>query len=152
MDKGLRVGVISDTHGLLRPRMLEVLKGCDKIIHAGDFDNQETAERLDAIAPMSMVCGNNDWWWRQGRLETLRFELGGLRFFLIHNRLRIQSLPEDIDVAIYGHTHRYEEERVGKVLWLNPGSCGYGRFGLPASMAVMTIRDRKYKIEKILLG
>ncbi|MFR8089289.1 MAG: metallophosphoesterase family protein [Lachnospirales bacterium] len=151
MEKALRVAVISDTHGVLRPNMLKIAEGCDRIIHAGDLDNQETAERLDAMAPLYMVCGNNDWWWRKGRLETLRFELGGLRFFLIHDRMRIHELPPDTDVVIFGHTHRYTEERIGDVLWLNPGSCGRARFGLPLSMAVMTIQGRRYQIEKIEL-
>lgn len=151
MEKALRVAVISDTHGVLRPNMLKIVEGCDRIIHAGDFDNQETAERLDAIAPLYMVCGNNDWWWRKGRLETLQFELGGLRFFLIHDRMRIHELPQNTDVVIFGHTHRYTEERIGDVLWLNPGSCGRARFGLPLSMAVMTIQGRQYEIEKIEL-
>lgn len=82
-ERPLRVAVLSDTHGVLRPDVYEILKGCDKIIHAGDFDTEEIAQILDEIAPAYIVCGNNDGWWRRGRLETLRFELEGVRFFLI---------------------------------------------------------------------
>lgn len=147
--QSLRVAILSDTHGVLRPEVYEVLKGCDKIIHAGDFDTEEMAHIVEDIAPAYIVCGNNDWWWRRGRLETLRFELGGVRFFLIHNRLALPETPEDTDVVVFGHTHIYCEEKIGHCLWLNPGSCGRRRFSLPLTMAVMTIQNGSYHIEKI---
>lgn len=150
-ERPLRVAVLSDTHGVLRPDVYEILKGCDRIIHAGDFDTEEIAQILDEIAPAYIVCGNNDGWWRRGRLETLRFELGGVRFFLIHNRMALMEPPEDTDVVVFGHSHVYCEEKTGGCLWLNPGSCGRKRFRLPLTMAVMTIQNGSYSIEKIIL-
>lgn len=147
--KKVKVAVISDTHGLLRPEVVRILRECDKIIHAGDFDTEELAKVLDGMAPMYMVQGNNDFWMRPGELETLRFEIEGVHFFVIHDRSRISEVPEGTDVVIFGHTHQYYKASEGGVLWLNPGSCGRKRFMLPLSMAVMTISEGRYKIEKI---
>lgn len=149
LKKPTKVAIISDTHGMLRQEVYDTLLECDKIIHAGDFDTEEMGELLDDIAPMYMVRGNNDWWIPYGQLQQLTFEIDGVKFFLIHNRMDIREVPEDTDVVVFGHTHQYYECKMGEQLWFNPGSCGRKRFGLPLTMAIMTIKDGKYKIKRI---
>ncbi len=142
MTSGYRIGIISDTHGLLRPEAEEALAGCDAILHGGDIDRQDLLDRLGRIAPVYAVRGNADREWAGRIPETLTVRLGGVTFFMIHNRKRIA--PGDIegaDAVIYGHTHRYEEQRVSGRLWLNPGSCGPRRFAQPVTMAVMEIGE-----------
>ncbi len=147
-----KIGIISDTHGVLRPSMLRILSGCDKIIHAGDFDTEEAAKTLDRMAPMYMVRGNCDLWIPAGELATLAFQIEELNFFLVHNRFYAGSVPEDTDVVVYGHTHLYSaQEEEGGRMWLNPGSACRGRFQEPATMAVMTVDGRKYSVRKFIL-
>ena len=124
----IKVGILSDTHGLLRPEVERILEKCDKIVHAGDFDNKETARRLEQIAPTYMVRGNNDLWLPYGELRTARFEIGGVRFYMVHNREEAGEVPEETDVVVFGHTHQYYEKKENGRLWFNPGSCGRARF------------------------
>jgi len=139
----MRVGVLSDTHGLLRPRTLELLTGCDRILHAGDVGGVEILYRLREIAPVDAVRGNTDSGLEAERLPlTLDGELAGLPFRMVHSR-------EDVDPAwlkssclvVFGHSHRPELEWRGGCLLLNPGSCGPRRFSLPLTLAVLTISD-----------
>ncbi|MBQ6239728.1 MAG: metallophosphoesterase family protein [Firmicutes bacterium] len=146
-----KVGVISDTHGILRPEMLRVLQSCDKIIHAGDFASERVAKELDRIAPMYMVRGNNDLFIPAGQLETLRFSIEEVNFFVIHNRYHISEIPPETDIVVHGHTHVYSEEKRNGVLWLNPGSAWMARGWSPPSMAVLTIDGKDYGIRKVLL-
>ena len=124
----MRIGVISDTHGRLRQDVLERLEGVDCILHAGDFDSQDVLDALERIAPVYGVRGNNDWGnWARELPRYMRFSLGGVRFCMAHQR---ESIPWDlkgVDVAVFGHTHHYEQETVNGRLWLNPGSCSYPR-------------------------
>lgn len=124
----MRIGVLSDTHGRLRQEAAERLEGVDCILHAGDFDNPDVLEALERIAPVYGVRGNNDWGaWAQHLPRMLRFSLGGVSFYMTHNRSDVPwSLP-GVDVVICGHTHRYEKEKIMGRLWLNPGSCSYPR-------------------------
>ena len=146
-----KVGVISDTHGILRSGAVRILQKCDKIIHAGDFDTERIAKELDRIAPMYMVRGNNDMFIPYGQLETLRFTIEEVNFFVVHNRYRIHEIPEETDIMIHGHTHVYSEQMSGGVLFLNPGSAWMSRKMSPPSMAVLTVSGSTYKVEKILL-
>lgn len=147
-----KIGIISDTHGLLRPEVINALGDCEAILHSGDFDTEKILEILERIAPVYAVRGNNDDWVeepapshssRQLRSlpETLSIELYGVRFFMIHNRKMIPKDTSDFDVIIYGHSHTYEEKYIGRQLWLNPGSCGQKRFLLPATMALLEIAE-----------
>ena len=131
-----RIGLISDTHGLLRPEASTFLRGCDHIIHGGDICEQRILDELVAIAPLTVVRGNNDVGaWARDIPETALFELGGVRFYAIHNlaELPIDPVAAGVRVVISGHSHRpLAQERDG-VLFVNPGSAGPRRFKLPIS-------------------
>lgn len=146
-----RVAVISDTHGLLRPELLEQITGCDAIIHAGDVDEPEVLERLKSIAPVYVVRGNNDWEWAAAIPRTLRFQIEKCRFFLTHNRVNVPKVLFGIDVVIFGHTHQYFEQKVNGRLFLNPGSCGWAAFGREITFAFLTIDARDISVQKLIL-
>jgi putative phosphoesterase len=143
------VAVISDTHGILRPQVTEYLKKCDVIIHAGDFDDQETLDSIAEYAPLYAVRGNNDW--DLSLPAVLRFKVEELNFVMVHNRIAMPAL-QGADVAVFGHSHRYYCGTDDGVLWLNPGSCGRRRFGLELSFAMMHIDGKKYSVDKISLS
>ncbi len=162
MPAGYRIGILSDTHGLLRMDVTEALKGCGAILHGGDINRQEILDQLEQIAPVYAVRGNNDKEWAEHIPETLTVSFGRVTFFMIHNRKMIAREDLDgADVVIYGHSHRYEE-RCGKLcgesgtgsrLWLNPGSCGPRRFAQPITMAVMEIEENgSCRVERIDLS
>ena len=138
----MRIGVISDTHGLLRPEALAFLQGSDRIVHAGDIGDARILDALSAIAPLTVVRGNNDGAaWADGVPDTALLEIGGLRLFALHDLalLRIDPVAERIAVVVSGHSHRPLAERRGAVLYLNPGSAGPRRFKLPISIAELRI-------------
>ena len=99
-------------------------------------------------AALFVVRGNNDKEWAAQLPESLKFELNGIKFFLIHNKKEI-SEDVDADVIIYGHSHKYSEENVDGHLWLNPGSCGKRRFNLPVTMAVIDTHENGFSVKKI---
>ena len=145
----IRVGVISDTHGLLRPEVAGRLAGCAYIIHAGDFGKESVLEALEEIAPVYGVRGNNDWGWGERLPRELRFEIGGAEFLMTHDRAHLPRFLGEAQAVIFGHSHRYYEERIQGRLWLNPGSCGWPRFGGGLSMALLTVEDREIQVERI---
>ena len=152
METGpIRVAVMADTHGVLRPEVESILETCDVIVHAGDFDNQMLYHKLNVNQPLYAVRGNNDRGWSGGLGQVNRFEIGGVKFIMAHERVDIPSVLKDIQVVIFGHSHMYYQQEISGRLWLNPGSCGYKRFTLPLSMAVMTIEDGTYEVETIWL-
>lgn len=135
-----RIGILSDTHGLLRPEVLETLRGCHAILHGGDINTPDILDRLGETAPVYAVRGNNDKEWAGELPETASLILYGIRFFMVHKK---KDIPKDVtdgdavDVIIYGHSHKYEEKREGGKLLLNPGSCGPRRFTQPVTLAVL---------------
>ncbi len=147
----VRAAVIADTHGVLRPEVERILETCDVIIHAGDFDNQMLYHKLNVNQPLYAVRGNNDRGWSGGLPKVKRFEVGGVRFIMAHERTDIPSALGDTQVVIFGHSHMYYQQEISGRLWLNPGSCGYKRFTLPLSMAVMTLQDGSYEVETVWL-
>ena len=152
METGpIRVAVMADTHGVLRPEVERILETCDVIVHAGDFDNQMLYHKLNVDQPLYAVRGNNDRGWSGGLGQVNRFEIGGVKFIMAHERVDIPSVLKDIQVVIFGHSHMYYQQEISGRLWLNPGSCGYKRFTLPLSMAVMTIEEGTYEVETIWL-
>ena len=152
MEAGpIRVAVMADTHGVLRPEVERILETCDMVIHAGDFDNQMLYHKLNVDQPLYAVRGNNDRGWSGGLGQVNRFEIGGVKFIMAHERVDIPSVLKDIQVVIFGHSHMYYQQEISGRLWLNPGSCGYKRNTLPLSMAVMTIEDCKYTVETVWL-
>lgn len=134
------IAVLADTHGLLRQEVLDVLSPApDAILHAGDINNQGILSTLGAIAPVYVVRGNNDREWAESLPQALDFALAGIRISMAHKK---RDLPEDLsgcDLAVCGHTHRYEESKIGRTILLNPGSCGPRRFNQPITMAMVTV-------------
>lgn len=147
----IRAAVMADTHGVLRPEVERILETCDVIIHAGDFDNQMLYHKLEVSQPLYAVRGNNDRGWSGGLAQVKRFEIGGVKFIMAHERSDIPSALKDVQVVIFGHSHMYYQQEINGRLWLNPGSCGYKRFTLPLSLAVMTIEHGAYEVETVWL-
>lgn len=140
-----RIGVLSDTHGRLREEVAEILKTCDLILHAGDINTFRVLEQLKSIAPTYAVRGNADKEWAQNLPLTLDKNICGLHIFMVHNK---KDMPTDMtgyDLAIYGHSHKYEE-REEACYFLNPGSCGPRRFSLPVTMAVVEAEEGSFHV------
>jgi putative phosphoesterase len=139
-----RIGVISDTHGLLRPDVIDHLQGVELILHAGDIGKPEVLDRLRAIAPVQAIRGNVDVAWAHDLPDTLFVEHGGLHMYLLHDvkTLGIDPLAEHIDIVIAGHSHQPRIDTQNGVTFLNPGSCGPRRFSLPIAMAFITKQER----------
>lgn len=142
-----KIGVVSDTHGKLREEVLELLQGCDVILHAGDCNTPQVLERLREIAPLYAVRGNADKEWAEELPQTLSEEICGLRVFMVHNKKGIPADVTGYDLVIYGHSHKYEERQEGGCLYLNPGSCGPRRFSQPVTMAVVETEEGKGDIQ-----
>lgn len=140
-----RIGLISDTHGLLRPQALAALAGCERIVHAGDIGDPAILDALARIAPVSAVRGNNDREaWAEAVPGQLDFSVAGLRVHLLHEiaHLRLEALSPKPQVVIYGHSHKPLVERRDGVLYVNPGSAGPRRFKLPISVAELLVDER----------
>lgn len=149
---GKKIGIISDTHGLLRLEVLEILKTCDCILHAGDVTRPELLDELRCLASIYVVRGNNDGEWAAGIAKTLHFRIEGVEFFMTHNKKDVAWELGSTQVVIFGHTHSYFEKTIDGRLWLNPGSCGRSRFGQDISMAVMTVENGTYHVDKIVFA
>ena len=140
----MQIGLISDTHGLLRPEALAALAGSDHIVHAGDIGNAAILDALRSVAPLTVIRGNNDTAaWAHSLRETERLGLGGLTIHVVHDLKDIDFDPraEGVDVVVHGHSHRPTLDTRDGVLYCNPGSAGPRRFRLPISVAVLTIVD-----------
>ncbi|KJH79537.1 metallophosphoesterase family protein [Stutzerimonas stutzeri] len=151
----MRIGVISDTHGLLRPEALTALQGCERIIHAGDIGKPEVLEGLRALAPLDAIRGNVDSGdWAAAIPERLDLQIGGLRIHVTHDvkSLSIDPVAERVDVVIAGHSHQPKIEELNGVLYLNPGSAGRRRFTLPISLALLDIEDGQPRAQLVTLG
>lgn len=145
-----KLGIISDSHNVLRPEVLEILKNCDCILHAGDICRPEILDQIRPLASIYAVQGNNDRLMVPPLAKTLKFTIEGVRFFMTHNKRDAALNLGDSQVVIYGHSHTYSQaERDGR-LWLNPGSCGFSRFGTEVTMAVMSVENGKYSVKKIV--
>ena len=143
--------ILSDTHGLLRPEVLEYLSQADITIHGGDINTQAIVDKLREYAPLYIVRGNNDKEWAEELPQSLTFSIEGVRFFLIHNKRDVPSDLSDTDVVVYGHSHKYACEERNGVLWLNPGSCGRRRFDQEITFAVMTVDGGHFQVEKVII-
>jgi putative phosphoesterase len=138
----MRIGVISDTHGLLRPEAVERLAGVQHIIHAGDIGRPEVISELGKIAPVTAVRGNIDRdEWAAGYPQTEFVKLAGRLFYVLHNlaELDLDPTAAGIDVVVSGHSHRPKIETVDGVVYLNPGSAGPRRFSLPIALATLDL-------------
>ncbi|KPX59001.1 metallophosphoesterase family protein [Pseudomonas amygdali] len=138
----MKVGVISDTHGLLRPEAITALEGCEAIIHAGDIGSQDIVEQLSAIAPLHIVRGNNDQdaEWAKNIADYLRFDIEGWQTLLVHDIADVPALLDDsVKLVVTGHSHKPLIDWRGDTLYLNPGSAGRRRFKLPVTLALLEV-------------
>lgn len=148
------VGVISDTHGLLRPEAFAALRGSDYIIHAGDVGDPAILDKLAEIAPVTAVRGNVDHGaWAQKIPVTNVLEIGEVSIYVLHNLQELDVKPEAAKFAavIYGHSHVPKQEIKNGVLYFNPGSAGPRRFKLPVSVGRLTIEGGKIKAKILSL-
>lgn len=148
------IGVISDTHGLLRPEALTPFIGVERIVHAGDIGSPNVLEKLETIAPVVAIRGNNDKApWAENLPETLLFEVRGHTIHVLHDLAQIDLSPKAAGVAVVisGHSHKPEAEEREGVLFINPGSAGPRRFRLPIAVAKLYVADDSVRAEIIEL-
>ena len=137
-----RIGIIADTHGLLRPEAERCLANVDHIIHGGDIGHPDIIAKLRRIAPITLIRGNVDTGdWAREHAETELVRLADGSFFVVHDlkTLRIDPVALGIDVVVSGHSHVPKIDTVGGVLYLNPGSAGRRRFRLPITLATLEV-------------
>ncbi len=150
----MRIGIISDTHGLLRREAESALEGVDLIVHAGDVGDPEILARLKRIAPVFAVRGNVDTSpWAQGLPLTIVVEAGGATLYVLHN-LREMDMRTDggnFDFVISGHTHQPEQAENNGVLYINPGSAGPRRFNLPVTLALVDLANKPWSAQFVKL-
>ena len=127
----MKLAILSDTHGLLRPEVVEQLKTADAILHGGDINKQSIVDQLRQYAPLYVVRGNNDKEWAEDIPHDLTITLDG------------------VDVVVFGHSHKYVQEEKNGILWLNPGSCGPRRFHQEITMMMAELADGEIQVEKI---
>lgn len=145
----MKLAILSDTHGLLRPQVVEHLKTADAILHGGDINKPAIVEQLQQYAPLYIVRGNNDKEWAEGIPHNLTVTLEGITFFMVHNKKEVPADLSGVDVVVFGHSHKYVQEEKDGVLWLNPGSCGPRRFHQEITMMMVKIEDGTIQVEKI---
>lgn len=150
----MRIGVISDTHGLLRPEAVEALEGSERIVHAGDVGDPAILEELGRIAPVSAIRGNVD----RGELArdlpaTAVVEVGEVALYLLHDlaALDLDPVAAGFGAVIFGHSHKPSQEVRDGVLYLNPGSAGPRRFTLPITVARLTVSGPRLDVEIVEL-
>ena len=146
----IRVGVISDTHGLLRPEAFDALRGSAYIVHAGDVGSPDILEKLRTVAPVTAVRGNIDKGeWSRKLPETDVLEVGGASIYVLHDLAQLDLKPEaaGFAVVISGHTHAPKQESRDGVLYFNPGSAGPRRFKLPVSIGQVVVENGKVQSE-----
>jgi putative phosphoesterase len=138
----VKVGLISDTHGLLRPQAMEALRGCDFLIHGGDIGKPEILQALREIAPLTVVRGNNDTddGWASDVPHEAVLRVGKLAIYVTHILADVpETLPPDVAVVVTGHSHKPLQQTRHGVLFINPGSAGPRRFKLPITVGMLHI-------------
>lgn len=145
----MKLAILSDTHGLLRPEVLEQLSTADAILHGGDINKQSIVDQLSQYAPLYVVRGNNDKEWAEAISHDLTVTLEGVTFYLVHNRKEVPKDLSGVDVVVFGHSHKYLQEEKDGVLWLNPGSCGPRRFHQEITMMMAELTGGTLRVEKI---
>ena len=147
----MKLALLSDTHGLLRPEVLEHLKSADAILHGGDINKQSILDQLRQYAPLYVVRGNNDKEWAEDIPHHLTVTLGGVTFFMVHNKKEVPTDLTGVDAVVFGHSHKYLQEEKDGRLWLNPGSCGPRRFHQEITMMMAEAADGNIRVEKITI-
>lgn len=146
----LRIGLIADTHGLLRPQALATLEGCDHILHAGDIGKPEILDALRQLAPLSVVRGNNDTQdWARAIPHDISLQLGGAHLYLVHDQADIPAdlATRGVDAIVTGHSHKPLITQRDGILHINPGSAGPRRFKLPIAVGSLLIEDGRVRAE-----
>lgn len=147
----MKIAILSDTHGLLRPQVVAYLKTADVILHGGDINKQSIVDELRQYAPLYIVRGNNDKDWAEALPHDLTVTLGGVQFYMVHNKKEAASDLTGVDVVVFGHSHKYLQEEKDGTLWLNPGSCGPRRFHQEITLMMAEVADGKIAVEKITI-
>lgn len=153
-DNPTRIGLISDTHGLLRPQALDALRGSDLIIHAGDVGKPEILETLRKLAPLIAVRGNIDKGnWASALPATAVAEAGAVLLYVLHDvhALDLNPAASGFHIVVSGHSHQPGRFERNGVLYINPGSAGPRRFQLPVSVAFLNVDQKPYKVEFVEL-
>ena len=145
----MKLAILSDTHGLLRPEVVEHLKTADAILHGGDINKQSIVDQLRQYAPLYVVRGNNDKEWAEDIPHDLTITLDGVTFYMVHNKKELPATLNGVDVVVFGHSHKYVQEEKNGILWLNPGSCGPRRFHQEITMMMAELADGEIRVEKI---
>ena len=147
----MKLAILSDTHGLLRPQVITYLNTADAILHGGDINRPAIVDQLRQYAPLYIVRGNNDKEWAAEIPHDLTLTLGGVTLYMVHNKKEVPADLTGVDAVVFGHSHKYiQEERDGR-LWLNPGSCGPRRFHQEITMMMAEITDGRLRVEKITI-
>ncbi|GAA6394290.1 metallophosphoesterase family protein [Flintibacter sp. P01028] len=147
----MNIAILSDTHGLLRPEVVEYLKTADAILHAGDINQQEIVDQLRQYAPLYIVRGNNDKEWAEHIPHHLTVTLGGVSFYMVHNKKEVPADLPGINAVVFGHSHKYFQEEKDGLLWLNPGSCGPRRFHQEITMMMAEVENGTLRVEKVTI-
>ena len=147
----MKLAILSDTHGLLRPEVLEYLKTADAILHAGDINTQAVVDQMAAIAPLYIVRGNNDKDWAAAIPHDLTVTLDGVTFYMVHNKKEVPADLPGVDAVVFGHSHKYAQTEKDGRLWLNPGSCGPRRFHQEITLIMAETENGTLRTEKILI-
>ncbi len=147
----MKLAILSDTHGLLRPQVVERLKTADAILHGGDINRQDIVDQLEQYAPLYVVRGNNDKQWAEAIPHHLSVTLDGVTFYMVHNKKEVPSDLSGVDVVVFGHSHKYVQEEKDGVLWLNPGSCGPRRFHQEITMMMAEVSGGTIQVEKVTI-
>ena len=145
----MKLAILSDTHGLLRPQVVEHLKTADAILHGGDINKPAIVEQLQQYAPLYIVRGNNDKEWAEDIPHNLTVTLEGITFFMVHNKKEVPADLSGVNVVVFGHSHKYVQEEKDGLLWLNPGSCAPRRFHQEITMMMAEIEGGTIQVEKI---
>ena len=148
------IGIISDTHGLLRQEVKNELINVDMIIHAGDIDRESLLDELKEISSsLTVVRGNADKELAEHLPESAWMEILGNKIFIIHNKGKISEDVGDADIIIYGHTHKYSLAEKNRQIWFNPGCCGKRKMDQGVSFAILEIRGKKdFDFRKVVIG
>ncbi|MDF2596710.1 MAG: uncharacterized protein K0R69_3051 [Clostridia bacterium] len=150
----MKIGIVSDTHGLLREEIIQAFKECQLIFHAGDIGSQHILDVLKRVAPVIAVKGNNDKTdWAELLPSEIWRQVDGKCIYMIHNLKECKQVfdSDKADIVISGHSHIYKEETRGNILYLNPGGAGPKRFGRPATAMVLELESQSIQVKKVLV-
>lgn len=149
----MRIGILSDTHGLLRSEVIEAMTGVDHIIHAGDIDKKSVLDELEKIATVTAVRGNADKDWAEYIPEDIILEFEGNKIYVVHNKGKIGKAAADADIIIYGHSHKYSEVTKDGQVWYNPGCCGKRKPTQEVTFGILTIKGKgDFSFERHLIN